>query len=207
VPMFDPTGAQGAFLAGRIAYFFDLHGPALGLDTACSSSMQALHVAVQSIRSGESETALVGASHLITQPDVWVSMAKLRLFSEAGKTHAFDHRAKSGYARGEGVGCLVLKPLHQAMADNDHIWAVIAETGISHNGRTVGRWPPLFATYTYLFLCYLGGQYPAQFIALDVLTRRPADYRHCRPEFRRAREADSRCPEAVGYQPARHRLL
>lgn len=85
VPMYDPTGAQGAFLAGRIAYYFDLHGPALGLDTACSSSMQALHVAVQSIRSGESETALVGASHLITQPDVWVSMAKLRLFSESGR--------------------------------------------------------------------------------------------------------------------------
>lgn len=140
VPMFDPTGAQGAFLAGRVAYYFDLHGPALAIDTACSSSMQALHLAVQSIRSGESEQALVGASHLITQPDVWVSMAKLRLFSESGKTHAFDHRAKSGYARGEGVGCLVLKPLDQAIADNDHIRAVITETGISHNGRTVGQY-------------------------------------------------------------------
>ncbi|OIW26979.1 ketoacyl-synt-domain-containing protein [Coniochaeta ligniaria NRRL 30616] len=138
VPMFDPTGAQGAFLAGRIAYYFDLRGPTLAVDTACSSSMQALHLAVQSIRSGESEQAIVGASHLITQPDVWVSMAKLRLFSESGKTHAFDHRAKSGYARGEGVGCLVLKPLHQAIADNDHVRAVIVQTGISHNGRTVG---------------------------------------------------------------------
>jgi len=78
VPMFDPTGAQGAFLAGRIAYYFDLHGPALAVDTACSSSMQAIHLAVQSIRSGESEQAIVGASHIITQPDVWVSMAKLR---------------------------------------------------------------------------------------------------------------------------------
>ncbi|KAB5511498.1 polyketide synthase [Coniochaeta sp. 2T2.1] len=138
VPMFDPTGAQGAFLAGRIAYYFDLRGPTLAVDTACSSSMQAIHLAVQSIRNGESEQAIVGASHLITQPDVWVSMAKLRLFSESGKTHAFDHRAKSGYARGEGVGCLVLKPLHQAVVDNDHIRAVIVETGISHNGRTVG---------------------------------------------------------------------
>jgi acyl transferase domain-containing protein len=143
VPMFDPTGAQGAFLAGRVAYYLNLNGPAITIDTACSSSMQAIHLAVQSIRSGESEQALVGASHLITQPDVWVSMAKLRLFSESGKTHAFDHRAKSGYARGEGVGCLVLKPLDQAIADNDHIRAVIAETGISHNGRTVGGSQPL----------------------------------------------------------------
>ncbi|MDB5910423.1 MAG: Ketoacyl-synt- protein [Massilia sp.] len=85
VPMYDPTGAQGAFLAGRIAYYFDLHGPTLAVDTACSSSMQALHLAVQSIRGGESEQAIVGASHIITQPDVWVSMAKLRC--DAGYQH------------------------------------------------------------------------------------------------------------------------
>lgn len=78
VPAFDPTGAQGAFLAGRISYYFNLKGPAFTLDTACSSSMYALHTAVQSIRNGESDSAIVGASHLITQPDVWVSMAKLR---------------------------------------------------------------------------------------------------------------------------------
>ena len=138
MPSFDATGNQPAFLAGRLAYFFNLRGPTYTVDTACSSSMHAVHLAVQSIRSGESEQAIVGASHLITQPDVWVSMAKLRLFSDAGKTHAFDHRAKSGYARGEGAGCLVLKPLAQAEADNDHIYSIIHHTGISHNGRTVG---------------------------------------------------------------------
>ncbi|KAK8075870.1 Polyketide synthase [Apiospora hydei] len=137
-PMYDPTGAQGAFLAGRIAYFFNLRGPTFTVDTACSSSMHALHMAVQSIRNGESDQAIVGASHLITQPDVWVSMAKLRLFAESGKTYAFDHRAKSGYARGEGVGCVILKPLDKALEDKDHVRAVIAHTGLSHNGRTVG---------------------------------------------------------------------
>lgn len=138
VPAFDPTGAQGAFLAGRISYYFNLKGPAFTLDTACSSSMYALHMAVQSIRNGESDSAIVGASHLITQPDVWVSMAKLRLFSESGRCNAFDHRAKSGYARGEGAGAIILKPLHQAVADGDYVRAVIAHTGVSHNGRTVG---------------------------------------------------------------------
>ena len=138
IPSFDATGNQGAFLAGRLSYYFNLRGPTFTVDTACSSSMHALHLAVQSIRAGESEQAIVGASHLITQPDVWVSMGKLQLFSDAGKTYAFDHRAKSGYARGEGAGCLILKPLAQAQADNDHIFSVITHSGVSHNGRTVG---------------------------------------------------------------------
>jgi acyl transferase domain-containing protein len=77
-PTFDTTGNQGAFLAGRLAHYFDLRGPTITVDTACSSSMHALHLAVQSIRLGESEQAIVGASNLITQPDVWVSMGKLR---------------------------------------------------------------------------------------------------------------------------------
>ncbi|KAK4195700.1 hypothetical protein QBC40DRAFT_185185 [Triangularia verruculosa] len=138
VPNFDATGNQGAFLAGRLAYYFNLRGPAFTVDTACSSSLHALHLAVQSIRAGESESAIVAASHLITHPDIWVSMAKLRLFSDAGRTYAFDDRAKSGYARGEGAACLILKPLAQAQADNDHIYSVINHSGISHNGRTVG---------------------------------------------------------------------
>ncbi|KAK1753759.1 putative polyketide synthase [Echria macrotheca] len=138
IPSFDATGNQAAFLAGRLAYYFNLHGPTFTIDTACSSSMHAVHLAVQSIRAGESEQALVGSSHLITHPDIWVSMGMLRLFSDSGRTHAFDHRAKSGYARGEGAGCVVLKPLHRAQADNDHIFAVIQHTALSHNGRTVG---------------------------------------------------------------------
>lgn len=138
IPSFDATGNQGAFFAGRLAYYFNLRGPTFTVDTACSSSMHAIHLAVQSIRAGESEQAIVGASHLINHPDIWVSMGKLRLFSDAGKTYAFDHRAKSGYARGEGAGCLILKPLARAQADNDHIFSVITHTGISHNGRTVG---------------------------------------------------------------------
>lgn len=57
-------------------------------------------------------------------------------------TYAFDHRAKSGFARGEGTGCLILKPLHRAMEDNDKIWSVIRNTGINQDGRTVGITAP-----------------------------------------------------------------
>lgn len=61
-----------------------------------------------------------------------------RLFNEHGKTFAFDHRAKSGFARGEGTGCLILKPLHQALADNDKIYSVIVNTGVNQDGKTSG---------------------------------------------------------------------
>ena len=138
MPSFDATGNQPAFLSGRLAYYFNLHGPTFTVDTACSSSLHAMHLAVQSIRNGDSSAAVVGASQLITQPDVWVSMSMLRLFSDAGKTYAFDQRAKSGYARGEGCAVIILKPVEQALKDNDHIFSVITHSGISHNGRTVG---------------------------------------------------------------------
>ncbi|KAK3503197.1 hypothetical protein B0T13DRAFT_486143 [Neurospora crassa] len=138
IPSFDATGNQPAFLSGRLAYYFNLHGPTFTVDTACSSSLHALHLAVQSIRNGECDAAVVGASHLITQPDVWVSMSMLRLFSDEGRTYAFDHRARSGYARGEGCAVIILKPVEKAFKDNDHIFSVISHSGVSHNGRTVG---------------------------------------------------------------------
>jgi len=134
------------------------------IDAACSSSMHALHLAVQSIRLGESETGhcrriaphyparCLGVYGKAQVKLVFLRVSNYnrlkltvhhhRLFSNAGKTYAFDHRAESGYARGEGAGCVVLKPLDRALADNDHIRAVITHTAISHNGRTVGLAAP-----------------------------------------------------------------
>lgn len=67
------------------------------------------------------------------------------MFNPDGKTYAFDHRAKSGYARGEGAGCLILKPLDQAIKDNDKIRSVIVNTGINQDGYTPGKFLALFA--------------------------------------------------------------
>ncbi|KAK4163727.1 putative polyketide synthase protein [Cladorrhinum sp. PSN259] len=142
VPMFDSTGNHPAILAGRISYYFDLRGPAVVLDTACSSSLYALHSAVQSIRSGESEQAIVAACHLNFQPDDWVSMSMGHLFADSGKTCAFDNRAKSGFVRGEGAGALILKPLDQALKDNDKIRAVIRNSGTNQDGRSAGITSP-----------------------------------------------------------------
>ncbi|KAK3172947.1 Type I Iterative PKS [Lepraria neglecta] len=137
-PMFDSTGNHQSIQAGRISYYFDLRGPCFTIDTACSSSLYALHSAVQSIRYGETESAIVAACNLHLQPDDMVSMSMLGIFNDQGKTFAFDHRTKSGFARGEGVGCLVLKPLGQALKDNDRIRSIIVNTGTNQDGKTVG---------------------------------------------------------------------
>ncbi|KAL7922833.1 putative polyketide synthase [Trichoderma austrokoningii] len=138
VPMYDATGNHQSIQAGRISYYFNLHGPSFTADTACSSGLYALHLAVQSIRSGDSNSAIVAASSLHLQPHYMISMSGLGLFNEHGKTFAFDHRAKSGFARGEGTGCLILKPLHKALADNDKIYSVIVNTGVNQDGKTSG---------------------------------------------------------------------
>ncbi|POR36838.1 Polyketide synthase [Tolypocladium paradoxum] len=150
VPMFDATGNHQSIQAGRISHYFDLRGPCFAIDTACSSSLYALHSAVQSIRSGEADSAVVAGCCLHLQPDDSVAMSMLgtsadhvSIFNDHGKTFAFDHRAKSGFARGEGVGCLVLKPLDQALRDNDKIRSIIVNTGTNQDGKTVGKSTPI----------------------------------------------------------------
>lgn len=138
VPMFDATGNHASIQAGRLSYYFDLHGPCFTVDTACSSGLYAMHSAVQAIRSGEADSAVVAGCNLHLQPDDMISMSMLGIFSDHGRTFAFDHRAKSGFARGEGVGALILKPLDQALKDNDKIRSIIVNTGTNQDGKTVG---------------------------------------------------------------------
>ncbi|KAK8044980.1 polyketide synthase [Apiospora rasikravindrae] len=142
LPLFDATGNQVSVQAGRISYYFNLQGPSFTVDTACSSGLYALHTAVQSIRSGESESAIVAGCCLRLQPDDMISMSMMGIYNEKGRTFAFDSRADSGYAPGEGFGCLILKHLDQALRDNDKIRSIIVNTGINQDGRTVGMTTP-----------------------------------------------------------------
>ncbi|CZR56253.1 related to polyketide synthase [Phialocephala subalpina] len=105
--------------------------------TACSSGLTALHLACQSLRIGESTSAIVASCHLNILPDYFVTMSMSSLFSDSGRSQAFDHRG-TGFGRGEGVGCVVLKPLDEAIKARDSIRAVIAGTGIGQDGRTKG---------------------------------------------------------------------
>ncbi|KAM3502816.1 hypothetical protein MY11210_008941 [Beauveria gryllotalpidicola] len=142
IPMFEATGYHQSIQSGRISHYLDLRGPCLTVDTACSSGLSAVHQAVQSIRAGESEMCIVAACHLHFQPDDWISMSMSGLLSDHSKTYSFDHRAQAGYARGEGAACLILKPLEQAIADNDAIRSVIVSSGINQDGRTIGLATP-----------------------------------------------------------------
>ncbi|KAH8647456.1 BcPKS8, polyketide synthase [Tricladium varicosporioides] len=137
IPMHQSTGCAFAMQSNRISHFFDLRGPSFTMDTACSSSLVALHQACQSLRNGESKSAIVGGCHLNMLPEFWISMSKSRLFSDQGRSFSFDNRG-TGYGRGEGCGIIVLKPLDQALKDNDIIRSVIVASGINQDGKTPG---------------------------------------------------------------------
>ncbi|KAK5651402.1 hypothetical protein OQA88_12490 [Cercophora sp. LCS_1] len=137
IPMHQATGCAYAMQSNRISHFFDLRGPSFTSDTACSSSMVAIHLACQSLRTGETSSALVGGCHLNMLPEFWISFSTCRLLSDSGRSFSFDNRG-TGFGRGEGCGMLVLKPLDQAIRDNDPVRAVIVGTGLNQDGKTPG---------------------------------------------------------------------
>ncbi|KAI2631585.1 hypothetical protein GGS21DRAFT_150278 [Xylaria nigripes] len=137
-PRYEANGSMGtAMVSNRISWYFDLKGPSLTLDTACSSSLVCLHLAMQSIRTGESNMALVGATNLILAPHTSNHLSTLSFLSKDGKSQSFDHKA-NGYSRGEGVSFVVVKSLAEALRDGDCIRAVIRGTSVTHDGRTPG---------------------------------------------------------------------
>ncbi|HIJ54486.1 MAG TPA: SDR family NAD(P)-dependent oxidoreductase, partial [Deltaproteobacteria bacterium] len=128
------TGTGHAMLANRVSYFMNWHGPSEAVDTACSSSLVALHRAVRSIRSGESRLAVAGGVSLMLYPGTMIGAGELGVLSPDGRCKTFD-RSANGYVKGEGVGAVLLKPLNKAVADNDHIYAVIKATAVNHGGK------------------------------------------------------------------------
>lgn len=135
------TGAAKSFLAGRLAYVFGFQGPAIAIDTACSSSLVAVHLACQSLRRRECDVALAGGVNVILSPYNSVLVSKFRLMASDGRCKAFDIGA-DGFARGEGCGMVVLKPLADALADGDTVHAVIRGSAINQDGRSNGLTAP-----------------------------------------------------------------
>ncbi|KAK4173766.1 putative polyketide synthase [Triangularia setosa] len=131
------TGADTSILANRISYIFNLHGPSLATNTACSSSMYALHMAVSAIRSGDCDGAIVAAANWIADPSMQFVLDKLGALSPTARCHTFDASA-DGYARGEGYAALYLKKSSLAILDSLPIRAMIRGTAINANGRTGG---------------------------------------------------------------------
>ncbi|KFY81215.1 hypothetical protein V499_00041 [Pseudogymnoascus sp. VKM F-103] len=137
LPKYHSIGTGQSILSNRISFCFDLRGPSVTLDTACSSSLVAVHLACQSLRTGESKTAIVGASNAILSPDIQIGMTNLHFLSPDSTCYTFDERA-NGYARGEGMAALILKPLNDAIRDGDTIRAVIRGTAVNSDGKTPG---------------------------------------------------------------------
>ncbi|OTA53005.1 beta-ketoacyl synthase domain-containing protein [Hypoxylon sp. EC38] len=131
------TGNARSIISNRISYFYNFQGPSMTIDTACSSSLVALHQGVLSLRSGESTMACVTGVNLMITPEQFLVESSLHMLSPTGKSRMWDASA-DGYARGEGVVALLLKPLSRAFADGDQIMAIIRETGVNSDGRTKG---------------------------------------------------------------------
>jgi polyketide synthase PksN len=134
VEAYTATGVVPSLGPGRLSYFLDLRGPSEPIETACSSALVAVHRAVHAIRSGECGMVLVGGVNTILSPELHISFNKAGMLSEDGRCKAFSARA-NGFARGEGVGMMLLKELKAAEQSGDHIYAVIRGTAQNHGGR------------------------------------------------------------------------
>ncbi len=135
------SGTAPSIAAGRISYALGLQGPSIAVDTACSASLVAVHLACQSLRSDECRMALAGGVNAILSPKTTIALSKAHMMASDGRCKAFDARA-DGFVRGEGCGMVVLKRLSDAQADRDHVLAVIRGSAVNQDGRSSGITAP-----------------------------------------------------------------
>ncbi|WP_273937901.1 non-ribosomal peptide synthetase [Kutzneria chonburiensis] len=130
-----------ASVANRVSHAFDLAGPSFTVDTMCSSSLTAVHLACRALESGDADMALAGGVNLYLHPDRFAGLCALGMPSHGKHTRAFG-AGGDGFIPGEGVGAIVLKRLSDAEADGDTVYAVIRGSGINHGGGTGGYTVP-----------------------------------------------------------------
>jgi acyl transferase domain-containing protein/acyl carrier protein len=135
------TGNAHNAAAGRVSYVLGLNGPSMAVDTACSSSLVAVHLACQSLRTGESRLALAGGVNVILTPDPFVIFSRWGMMAPDGRCKTFDGRA-DGFVRSEGCGIVALKRLSEAQADGDEILAVIRGSAVNQDGASSGLTVP-----------------------------------------------------------------
>ncbi|MCA6092052.1 type I polyketide synthase [Streptomyces sp. SCA3-4] len=134
---YSMIGMASCNTANRVSYFFDLRGASFAVDTACSSTLTAVHQACEEVRSRRSALALTGGVNVLLNPWESVGFAQASMLSPTGRCHVFSEHA-DGFVRSEGAGVLVLKLLTAALADGDRIHGVIRGSGVNADGRTVG---------------------------------------------------------------------
>lgn len=122
-------------IANRTSYLFDFQGPSIALDTACSSSLTAIHLALESLYSGDNDCAVAGGVNLLLNADHFDVLAEHGLLSAGDRCRPFSEHA-DGFLAAEGVGAVVLRPLEDALAGGDHVYAVIKGSAVNAGGRT-----------------------------------------------------------------------
>jgi acyl transferase domain-containing protein/thioesterase domain-containing protein/acyl carrier protein len=127
------TGNDKDFMATRVSHIFDLHGPSINMQTACSTSLVATHYACQALLMGECDMALAGGVTIELPHARGYLFKEGEILSPDGHCHAFDHRAQ-GTVFGSGAGCVVLRRAADAIADGDHIWAIIKGSAVNNDG-------------------------------------------------------------------------
>src|ERR1700756_3013682 len=131
------TGSAHSIGANRISYCFNLRGPSVAMDTACSSALTAVHSACEHIRAGRADAALAGGGTGVITPGGFIGFSQASMLSPDGKCKAFDASA-NGFVRGEGAGMVLLKRLSRAVEDGDPIQGVIVGTALNQDGHTNG---------------------------------------------------------------------
>src|SRR5699024_1640370 len=132
---------SAAVLAARLAYFLNLSGPNMAINTSCSSGLVALHEACLSLRTGECDTAVVAGANILADPGSYDGMARSKMLSAEGICRAFDRRA-DGMVPGEAVAVVVLKRQADAEAGGFRRYASVLGSGINYDGRTNGITAP-----------------------------------------------------------------
>lgn len=143
------SGNSCAILPARISYYLNLRGPAVPVDTACSSALIAIHLAYEQICFGTCDMAIAGGVMILVTPNVHMLSATAGMLSPTGQCKTFDDEA-DGFAAGEGIGIVVLKSLENALEDKDHIYGIIKGSGINQDGKTSGISAPSSASQTQL---------------------------------------------------------
>src|SRR5215467_13569418 len=137
IDAYSGLGAARSIAVGRLSYVLGLQGPAMQVDTSCSSSLLAVHLACQSLRSGECDLGLAGGVNLMLTPAATIAFSKLKALAPDGRCKTFDIAA-DGFVRGEGCGIVVLKRLSEARQDRERILGVIRGSAVNHDGHSNG---------------------------------------------------------------------
>ncbi len=128
-------------IANRVSHFCNFNGPSMAVDTMCSSSLTAIHLACESIVSGDCDAALAGGVNVSVHPNKYLALSQGMFVSSNGRCMSFGEGG-DGYVPGEGIGAVLLKPLAMALTDNDHVYGVIKSVAINHGGKTNGYTVP-----------------------------------------------------------------